>query len=116
MPTILGHRNRLAEPLLLEVSDRIVIGVGQEIFKTFDLCMSLQVVHQDRSETFDLFHSTYSTESDFTELLFTIWTIADTTYDTAVQKNRKGFMPFIEYEADDIIPRHLRQLLRKNIF
>ena len=131
-PARLRHLQVLREALLTEVLDGVVVGVGHEVLDADRLGMRLEPIHESRSVPLDLLGGRDCQENDFGEPL-----TMERSKDAATKNrrhaaimvastsrsrrrilfpNNHGLVLPVHGEADDVVPRHFRQLLRNYIF
>lgn len=117
-PDFLVQGDFLCEPLFLEVTDGVVVGIRQEVH---DVARGLDVVlemgHEMGTVAFDLLVGTDGAEDDFGELATFERTVCDTADDLErLLDDGDGQVGAVVDESSDVIFRHLGQLFLEDAF
>ncbi len=107
----------LRETLLLEVANGVVIGVREEVHhgrRRFHVI--LEMVHQMRTISFDLFRTCNGTENDFGKFALLERTIRDTTnHLQSTFDNGYTLMIAVKDKSRDVLAWHLWQLALEDV-
>mmetsp|Transcript_14708 Transcript_14708/g.42360 ORF Transcript_14708/g.42360 Transcript_14708/m.42360 type:complete len:207 (-) Transcript_14708:154-774(-) len=114
----LGHGDGLGEALLLEVSDGVVVGVGDAVLQPLPDHLPLEEVHQLGAVSLDLLAGRHGAEGDLGEAHLRVGPVADPADDLLVaapvlgilRQYRQRFVPLVEDEPHDVVLGHLGQL------
>eukprot|EP00968_Pinguiococcus_pyrenoidosus_P002140 scaffold111_cov252-Pinguiococcus_pyrenoidosus.AAC.8 len=113
VPLLPRHADRLAEALLLEVADGVVVRVREEV-SNLVLHVVLQLIHHPRAEALDLLRRRDGAEGDLRDPLLEHGAVADAPHDPGPLHQRDGVVLPIEHQPHDVLAGHLRQLLRED--
>lgn len=112
-PNVLGERDFLGKPLFLEIANRVVVGIRQEVHDVAcGLYVVFQVGHEVRTVSLDLLVGADGAKDDFGKLAAFEGSVGDAAHDfEGLLDDGNGQMGSIVDESRDVVLGHFRELL-----